>query len=64
MGYYFKPYERAFNDFIEWLFADKQKRKLLKYVPRYCRNCEILGICRDENNNWKCRNGCWFIKRT
>ncbi len=64
MGYYFKPYKRAFDDFIEWLFADKRKRKLLKYVPRYCRNCEILGMCRDENNNWKCQNGCWFIKRT
>ena len=64
MGYYFKPYVRAFDDFIEWLFADKRKRKMLKYVPRYCRICEVLDLCRDENNNWKCRNGCWFIKRT
>ena len=48
MGYYFKPYVWAFDDFLEWLFADKRKRKKLKYVPRYCRNCECLGICRDK----------------
>ena len=48
MGYYFKPYERAFDDFIEWLFADKQQRKILKYVPRYCQHCEVLAMCRDN----------------
>ncbi len=63
MGYYWKPYQRAIDDFFEWVFADKRERKILKYVPRGCRNCEILGICRDEENNWKCRHGCQFIKK-
>ena len=61
MGYYFKPYQQALDNFVEWLFADKRERKILKYVPRGCRNCDILDICRDEKNNWKCRNGCEFI---
>ena len=64
MGYYFKPYERAIYDFLEWLFADKRERKLIKHVPPYCRKCEILGVCRDEDNNWKCRHGCQFIEKT
>ena len=63
MGYYWRPYQQAIDDFFEWLFVDKRERKILKYVPRGCRNCEILGICRDEDNNWKCHNGCQFIKK-
>lgn len=48
-------------DFFEWLFADKEKRKKWKYLPKYCWDCELLGICRDRDNNWKCHNGCMFI---
>lgn len=62
VGYYFKPYADAFGDLLDWLFADKRKRKILKYVPNYCQNCEVLGMCRDEKNNWNCINGCWFIQ--
>jgi len=50
-------------DELEWLFANKKKRNYLKNVPPYCRTCEVLGLCRDEQNNWKCRNGCRFIKK-
>jgi hypothetical protein len=35
----------------------------LKLVPRVCLHFEILGICRDEENDWKCRNGCQFIEK-
>ena len=63
MGYYWKPYQRAIDEFFEWLFADKRTKKMLECVPRGCRHCEVLGICRDEENNWKCRNGCQFIKK-
>ncbi len=38
-------------DFFEWLFADKEKRKKWKYLPKYCWDCELLGICRDRDNN-------------
>ena len=63
MGGYWKPYQRAIDDFFEWLFADKRTRRMLKLVPRGCVHCEILGICRDEENDWKCRNGCQFIEK-
>ena len=33
-------------------------KRIQKLVPRYCQMCEVLGICRDEHNDWKCRNGC------
>ena len=58
MGYYVKPYIQALDYIWEYLFANKRERQILKYVPRYCRNCSCLGICRDENNNWKCKHGC------
>lgn len=63
MGFYIKPYVWAMDNFLEWLFADKRKRKMLKYVPYYCRCCDYVAECRDENNNWKCRNGCWAMKK-
>lgn len=46
---------------IEYLKADERERKKMRLLPRTCRECEILGICRDEDNNWKCRHGCRFI---
>ena len=53
----------AIEYFFEWLFASKRERKFLKYVPRYCRGCEIVGLCRDEKNNWKCRHGCALMRK-
>lgn len=44
-------YINLFSDFFEGLFADKEKREYLDNVPRYCRQCELLGICRDKNNH-------------
>ena len=61
MGYYWKPTQRAIDDFFEWLFADKRTKKMLSRVPRGCRHCEVLGICRDEENDWKCHNGCMVL---
>ena len=49
------------SDIFEWLFADKEKRDYLDHVPRYCRQCELLGICRDKNNRWKCYHGCMVL---
>lgn len=46
---------------IEYLRADERERRIIKLVPYTCRHCELLGICRDEFNEWKCRNGCYFI---
>ena len=47
---------------FEFLFADKEKRDFLKNVPNYCRVCELLGICRNQEKHWKCRQGCLMIK--
>lgn len=63
MGRYWKPYQNAIEDFFEWLFADERERKILKYVPKYCQYCELLGICRDEDKNWKCIKGCLILNQ-
>ena len=47
---------------FEWLFADKRTRKMLRYVPETCLRCELLGICRDEHNRWRCRRGCLALR--
>lgn len=48
-------------DGIKWLFADKEKRALMS-IPYYrCQCYELLGICRDEENKWKCRSGCMML---
>lgn len=44
-------------DLFEWLLADKESRNFLRYVPKSCRICELLGICRDESSHWKCHHG-------
>lgn len=63
MGGYWKPYQKAIDDFFEWLFADKKKRKILKYLPKNCQCCELLGICRNEENDWKCKKGCLILNQ-
>ena len=57
-------YPHHIDNFFEWLFADKRKRKMLRFVPKGCLSCEVLGFCRNEDNDWKCRNGCRFIKHS
>ena len=47
-------------DGFKWLFADKEKQAYMS-LPYNCQCCELLGICRDEENNWKCRNGCMIL---
>jgi len=46
---------------IEYLKANERERRILKLVPYTCQRCELLGICRDEFNGWKCKHGCYFI---
>lgn len=50
------------TDGFKWLFADKKERAFMS-IPYNCQCCELLGICRDEDNNWKCRNGCIIINQ-
>lgn len=52
---------------IKYIKADKRTRKMMLYVPDGCMNCELLGICRDEEQNWKCTRGCmanWYSKKS
>ena len=30
-------------------------------LPRRCRDCDVLGFCRDRHNDWKCYNGCILL---
>jgi hypothetical protein len=52
------PLFQALNDLIEYITADKRTKEIIRSVPYTCRTCELLGICRDESNGWKCRHGC------
>lgn len=49
------------SNVFEKLFADEEDSDFLDNVPQFCRQCELLGICRDEDNHWKCRQGCMVI---
>ena len=49
-------------DFFEWFMADKKQRAFMT-LPWNCRCCELLGVCRDKDNKWKCRNGCIIINQ-
>lgn len=36
----------------------QRDRRIYHSVPYDCYCCELLGICRDESNGWKCSSGC------
>lgn len=47
---------------FKYLSLSKREKELYKNkVPYTCIYCELLGICRDELNNWKCRHGCILL---
>lgn len=50
-------------DLVKYIFADKRQRSIYRYVPEYCQMCELMAICRDENNKWKCRHGCMTMSK-
>lgn len=37
--------------------------RLRRSVPYRCVMCELLAICRDEQNGWKCRQGCLLLNK-
>ena len=43
---------------LRYLRANPQQRELLRFVPEACMECELLDLCRDATNGWKCRRGC------
>ena len=48
----------------QWLvskFQEWKREQRMKQLPRTCQLCELLGICRDEQNGWKCRHGCLVL---
>lgn len=55
------PFFNALNDIVEYIFADKRTKKILRCVPYTCRICDFLGECRDEEKDWKCRHGCLIL---
>nr|DAK65724.1 MAG TPA: hypothetical protein [Caudoviricetes sp.] len=50
---------------INWIKYQIKKHKQqkpgawkTKQLPEDCQQCELLGICRDREKDWKCRHGC------
>ena len=50
-------------DLLEYAISSKEKREILASVPPRCVDCELLGICRDKENGYKCRHGCIIINQ-
>lgn len=57
---------------IEWIkrkIKEHKQKKLdtwkIKQLSEDCQQCELLGICRDREKDWKCRRGCllWWFER-
>ena len=40
---------------------ERREAEIRRMVPYTCYTCELLGICRDERNGWKCRHGCMLL---
>lgn len=40
---------------------ERREEHIRRSVPYTCFRCELLGICRDEQNGWKCRHGCMVL---
>ena len=60
-----RDYMRILNwifDKVEYLFASREQKDFLKHVPPRCRECEILGLCRNPKKHWKCVRGCLYLK--
>lgn len=53
---------RFLNNALDRLLADEEERRFLDNVPPFCRQCELLGICRDRDKNRKCHHGCLILK--
>lgn len=52
--------------FLGIIFGDNKEyeREKKKYegLPRNCRHCELLGMCRrPKEEGWKCYRGCLII---
>ena len=43
-----------------WLIEHREEY-IRTVVPNNCFRCELLGLCRDEHNNWKCKHGCLVL---
>jgi hypothetical protein len=63
-----KSFEEIKKDLKHKRYERKRHKEIMKRhnaikskVPYTCFYCELLGICRDETNNWKCRNGCMIL---
>ena len=49
--------------FNKWYKQHILKKRTDKEMPYKCITCELLGICRDRDNEWKCKKGCLIKKR-
>ena len=54
--------------FFEWIKdqiktykQQKAEEWKIQQLPEQCQQCELLGICRDKENGWKCRHGCMVL---
>lgn len=48
----------------QWILVKRREECIRRSVPYTCFRCELLGICRDEQNGWKCRHGCMVLNKS
>lgn len=56
--FYLTPSQYFREVILGRVFGSKEHRRFLKLVPKECYYCELLGICRDKDNDWKCVGEC------
>lgn len=49
--------------FLGIIFGEnKKEEEEYEGLPKGCRRCELLGICRrPKEQGWKCRHGCMIL---
>lgn len=55
--------ERIFREHTEprLIWKNVKQYFYLRQISYTCQYCELLGICRDSENKWKCLHGCMII---
>ena len=54
--------QRQWINFINRRKISYREKQIRQAVPYTCYYCELLGMCRDETNNWKCHHhGCMVL---
>lgn len=50
------------KEYLRQIREEHRRQASIRELPLNCQQCELLGICRDEENDWECIQGCMLIE--